>query len=83
MPGQQFPNAPIPPPAPGTLLVDINSADRIGEFRRSTGPHWFLRPVCGGAGWEAEPVNLRLATSMERLHAENSRRNARSRGAAL
>ncbi|MFI6083144.1 hypothetical protein ACIBBB_19550 [Streptomyces sp. NPDC051217] len=71
------------PPALGTLVVDTNSADRVGEFRGVTGPRWLLRPVCGGDGWEAEPVNLRLATPRERLHAENSRRNARSRGAVL
>ncbi|WP_330174097.1 hypothetical protein OG875_11295 [Streptomyces sp. NBC_01498] len=71
------------PPALGTLVVDTNSADRVGEFRGVTGPRRFLRPVRGGAGWEAEPVHVRPATPVERLRAENSRRNARSRGEVL
>lgn len=79
MPGEQFPN----PPPLGAFLVDTNRADQVGEFRGVTGPRWFLRPVGGGAGWDAEPVHLRLATPTERLHAENAQRNARSWGVVL
>ncbi|MEE1844778.1 hypothetical protein [Streptomyces sp. JV190] len=67
----------------GTLLVDAGHRDRVGEFRGVAGPYWSLRPVRGGAEWEAEPVNVRVASPMERLRAENARCNARSAGRIL
>ncbi|MEU9562529.1 hypothetical protein AB0D16_10870 [Streptomyces sp. NPDC048161] len=59
----------------GTVRATENSA--------VAGPYWSLRPVCGGAEWEAEPVNMRVASPMERLRAENARRDARSAGRIL
>ncbi|MFD8955683.1 hypothetical protein ACFXKH_38750 [Streptomyces caelestis] len=57
--------------------------DRVGEFRGVAGPYWSLRPVGGGAEWEAEPERVRPADPMERLHAKTARANARSWGALL
>jgi hypothetical protein len=70
-------------PAPGTLLVDTSRRDQVGEFRGTTGPYWSLRPVSGGSEWEAEPVNVRPPSPIERLRAENARCNARSEGRIL
>ncbi|GAA1161938.1 hypothetical protein GCM10009654_18170 [Streptomyces hebeiensis] len=70
-----------PVPAPGTLMVDTRR-DRTGEFRGLAGPYWSLRPVSGGAEWEADPEHVRALTPGERLRAENARQNARSRGDA-
>ncbi|MFD7526863.1 MULTISPECIES: hypothetical protein [unclassified Streptomyces] len=70
-------------PAPGTMLVDTSRRDRVGEFRGVAGPYWSLRPVCGGTEWEAEPVDVREPSPIERLRAEISRRNARSEGRIL
>ncbi|WP_432250874.1 hypothetical protein ACRAR1_11795 [Streptomyces sanyensis] len=58
-------------------------ADRLGEFRGVVGPYWSLRPVGGGAEWDAEPQRVRPADPMERLRAETARVNARSRGERL
>ncbi|MFD7495022.1 hypothetical protein ACFV8T_21795 [Streptomyces sp. NPDC059832] len=79
------PNEQKPPqvPAPGTLLVDTKRRDQVGEFRGTAGPYWSLRPVCGGTEWEAEPVDVRPPSPMERLRAEISRCNARSEGRIL
>ncbi|MFJ3706571.1 MULTISPECIES: hypothetical protein [unclassified Streptomyces] len=68
---------------PGTLVVDTVRDDRVGEFRGVAGPYWSLRPVRGGAEWEVDPAFVRLATTMERLRAENARCNARSEGRYL
>ncbi|MFI6688144.1 hypothetical protein [Streptomyces sp. NPDC050485] len=70
-------------PDPGTLMVDISRGGRVGEFRGVAGPYWSLRPMNGGTEWEAEPATVRPATAMERLGAENTRCNARSRGDVL
>ncbi len=70
------------PPSVGALMMDTG-ADRLGEFRGVVGPHWSLRPVGGGAEWEAEPGRVRPAYPMERLRAETARVNARSRGERL
>ncbi|WP_432079561.1 hypothetical protein [Streptomyces sp. YPW6] len=70
-------------PAPGTLMVDTSRADRVGEFRGTAGPYWSLRPVGGGAEWEADPRHLRPALLMEQLRARTARLNARSRGEVL
>ncbi|MDX2392552.1 hypothetical protein NJL88_21305 [Streptomyces sp. DK15] len=69
---------PPQPPPPGALVVDTSRGDRVGEFRGVAGPYWSLRPVRGGAEWEAEPRHVRPAEPMERMRAENARRNARS-----
>ncbi|WP_335938032.1 hypothetical protein [Streptomyces sp. PTD5-9] len=70
-------------PEPGTLMVDISQGDRVGEFRGVAGPYWSLRPVGGGAEWEADPSCVRLAGPIERLRAELGRANRRSRGELL
>lgn len=72
-----------PSPEPGTLMVDTGHDSRVGEFRGSSGPYWSLRPICGGAEWEAEPNSVREATPAERLSAHNARQNARSEGKLL
>ncbi|WP_097868462.1 hypothetical protein [Streptomyces sp. rh34] len=79
------PNAQRPPdlPAPGTLVVDTGRGDRVGEFCGVVGPCWSLRPVGGGAAWEAEPHRVRLALLIEQLRARTARLNARSRGEVL
>ncbi|MFH9295871.1 hypothetical protein [Streptomyces sp. NPDC017520] len=81
------PNTPTPSntsiPALGTLLVDTSRADRVGEFRGVAGPYWSLRPVGGGAEWEAEPRHVRPAVLIEQLRARTARLNARSRGEVL
>ncbi|MEU5282457.1 hypothetical protein N7925_13835 [Streptomyces sp. CA-278952] len=79
------PNAEEPPdpPAPGTLVVDTGRGDRVGEFRGVAGPYWSLRPVGGGAEWEAEPHRVRPALLIEQLRARTARLNARSRGEVL
>ncbi|MEU6627063.1 hypothetical protein ABZ905_02085 [Streptomyces parvus] len=79
------PNIPEPPdlPALGALVVDTSRADRVGEFRGVAGPYWSLRPVGGGAEWEAEPCHVRPALLIEQLRARTARLNARSRGEVL
>ncbi|MFF2325811.1 MULTISPECIES: hypothetical protein [unclassified Streptomyces] len=74
-----LPNGQEPPhaPAPGTLLADVRR-NRVGEFRGVAGPYWSLRPVGGGAEWEAEPEWVRSLTQAERLSVENALRNLRS-----
>ncbi|WP_408647547.1 hypothetical protein [Streptomyces geranii] len=67
-------------PTLGTLIVDIDREDRVGEFRGTAGPYWYLRPVCGGSEWEAKPEHVRPATPAEILSARTARENARSRG---
>ncbi|WP_079170996.1 MULTISPECIES: hypothetical protein [unclassified Streptomyces] len=69
-------------PETGAFLVDT-SRNRVGEFRGVAGPYWSLRPIGGGAEWEAEPKRVRPADPIERLHAETARANARSRGDRL
>ncbi|MFF3019780.1 hypothetical protein [Streptomyces sp. NPDC057939] len=69
---------PPQPPSAGALVVDTSRGDRVGEFRGVAGPYWSLRPVRGGTEWEAEPRHVRPAEPMERMRAENARRNARS-----
>ncbi|MFF2331315.1 MULTISPECIES: hypothetical protein [unclassified Streptomyces] len=64
-------------------MVDTSRKDRIGEFRGEAGPYWSLRPVGGGAEWEAKPEWVRSLTPAERLRAEISRANRRSRGELL
>ncbi|MFC5799440.1 hypothetical protein [Streptomyces formicae] len=59
------------------------SRRRVGEFRGVAGPYWSLRPLGGGAEWEAEPEHVRPADPRERLSAETARVNARSRGDLL
>lgn len=81
--GQEPVPVPKPVPTHGTLVVDTTRQNRVGEFRGVAGPYWALRPVCGGQEWEAEPEHVRLADAIERLHAQNARCNARSRGEVL
>ncbi|WP_405457554.1 hypothetical protein OG786_11335 [Streptomyces sp. NBC_00101] len=70
-------------PAVGALVVDASRPSVIGEFRGASGPYWQLRPVTGGAEWQADPEHVRVANPAERLRAENARCNARSRGERL
>ncbi|MEU3878867.1 hypothetical protein [Streptomyces californicus] len=72
-----------PWPKVGALVVDAGRAGRVGVFRGVAGPYWSLRPVCGGAEWEAQPEQVRPATAAERLRAQTARANARSRGEVL
>ncbi|MCX2969352.1 MULTISPECIES: hypothetical protein [Streptomyces] len=69
-------------PKPGTLVVDTHRG-QVAEFRGVAGPYWSLRPVCGGAEWDAEPAHVRPAEPIERLRAEVARANARARGELL
>ncbi|MEV5884013.1 hypothetical protein AB0L74_15015 [Streptomyces sp. NPDC052020] len=64
-------------------MVDTSRDDQVGEFRGVAGPYWALRPVCGGAEWDADPQYVRAADRIERLRAETARANARSRGEVL
>ncbi|MGP2435850.1 hypothetical protein [Streptomyces sp. JW3] len=64
-------------------MVDTSRGGRVGEFRGVAGPYWFLRPVCGGTEWEADPRDVRPADPIQRLSAETARANARSRGEVL
>lgn len=66
-------------PMVGAVLVDTSRDDRVGEFRGIAGPYWSLRPVCGGAEWEAEPESVRTATPAERLGAIKTGCRARPR----
>ncbi|MFF4408094.1 hypothetical protein [Streptomyces sp. NPDC001404] len=77
-------NAPIerqdPPdlPVPGALMVD--GQGRIGEFRGMWCGRWSLRPVAGGTEWTVAPADAQPASPEQRLGAEVTRANARSRG---
>ncbi|MET9531001.1 hypothetical protein ABZY02_10565 [Streptomyces sp. NPDC006649] len=66
-------------PALGTLMVDTGHGNQVGEFRGLAGPYWSLRPVSGGAEWEAVPEQVRTPTRVELLTAEIARINVRSR----
>lgn len=78
------PNAQGPrTPVLGAVMVDTSRQDRVGEFRGLSGPYWAIRPLGGGLEWEAAPGDVRPATPIERLRAENARCNARSRGESL
>ncbi|MFJ3695473.1 hypothetical protein ACIPW9_15355 [Streptomyces sp. NPDC090052] len=78
---QNTPNGQEPSYVPdlGTLMVDTGHGNRTGEFRGLAGPYWSLRPVNGGAEWEAVPEQVRTPTRIELLAAEIARTNARSR----
>ncbi|OKJ43529.1 hypothetical protein [Streptomyces sp. CB01580] len=73
---------PIPTPAPGTVMVDL-SQDRVGEFRGEWCGKWSLRPVGGGVEWTVDPEDVRPADPIQRLRAELTRANRRSRGELL
>ncbi|WP_405756054.1 MULTISPECIES: hypothetical protein [unclassified Streptomyces] len=78
---QNTPNGQEPSYVPdlGTLMVDTGHGNRTGEFRGLAGPYWSLRPVNGGAEWEAVPEQVRTPNPIELLAAEIARINARSR----
>ncbi|WP_405913209.1 hypothetical protein OG760_23010 [Streptomyces sp. NBC_00963] len=78
---QNTPNSQEPSYVPdlGTLMVDTGHGNQTGEFRGLAGPYWSLRPVNGGAEWEAVPEQVRTPTRIELLAAEIARINARSR----
>ncbi|WP_442817716.1 hypothetical protein [Streptomyces sp. NBC_01591] len=59
-------------------MADGKNGGRLGEFRGLSGPYWSLRPVGGGAEWEADPEWVRALTPAERLTTENALRNLRS-----
>ncbi|MFE1406059.1 hypothetical protein ACFW5D_20810 [Streptomyces sp. NPDC058770] len=73
---------PTPAPAPSTLMVDL-SQDRVGEFRGEWCGKWSLRPVGGGVEWTVDPEDVRPADPIQRLRAELTRANRRSRGELL
>ncbi|WP_424863584.1 hypothetical protein [Streptomyces sp. MMS24-I29] len=85
---QEPPHAPAPvpspasTPAPGTVMVDL-SQDRVGEFRGEWCGKWSLRPVGGGVEWTVDPEDVRPADPIQRLRAELTRANRRSRGELL
>ncbi|WP_338677158.1 hypothetical protein V1460_32420 [Streptomyces sp. SCSIO 30461] len=64
-------------PTRGTLLVDAQ--DKIGEFRGEAHGLWYLRPITGGCEWSVRPEDARPAGPEQRLRAETTRANARSR----
>ncbi|MFJ4964407.1 hypothetical protein ACIP6P_18490 [Streptomyces sp. NPDC088729] len=64
-------------PSLGALVVDAGHGDRMGEFRGVAGPYWYLRPICGGKEWEADPTRVRQASEPERLNAEAASRVGR------
>lgn len=73
------PERPQPLPDVGTLFVDV-TRDRIGEYRGVWAGRWALRPIKGGVEWDVDPKDVRALTPEQRLHAEVSKANARSRG---
>ncbi|MEE1929334.1 hypothetical protein V1J52_14285 [Streptomyces sp. TRM 70351] len=72
----------VPAPGLGSLVMDVVRG-RVGELRRERGGLWSLRPIEGGQHWTVAPADTRPVTPGERLRAETTRRNARSRGALL
>jgi hypothetical protein len=66
-------------PCLGDLVEDIASR-KVGKVMGFTGPYVQLRPVGGGAEWDARPEQLRLVTQAEALGAGVAVANARSRG---
>lgn len=66
------------PYEPGHLLYDP-ATDKVGEYRDSDGPHVLLRPVGGGAEWQADPAAVRPATDRERIGATVRAVNHRAR----
>ncbi|MEU3653537.1 hypothetical protein AB0E67_12040 [Streptomyces sp. NPDC032161] len=63
-------------------MVDL-SRDRVGEFRGEWCGRWSLRPVGGGVEWTVAPEDVRPADPIQRLRAELTRANRRSRGELL
>nr|WP_239134916.1 hypothetical protein [Streptomyces sp. SID12488] len=61
----------------------VDAQDRIGEFRGAWCGLWSLRPVTGGTEWTVNPGDVQPASPQQRLRAETSRANARSRGERL
>ncbi|TFI25541.1 hypothetical protein [Streptomyces sp. 4R-3d] len=72
-----------PIPKAGMLMVETARGGRVGEFRGLAGPYWSLRPICGGAEWEATPDGLREATPAERMQAQTARQKVHGRGEFL
>ncbi|MEE1930372.1 hypothetical protein V1J52_19665 [Streptomyces sp. TRM 70351] len=82
MPATQQELPTVPAPTPGSLVMDV-ARGQVGEFRCVRGGLWSLRPIEGGQHWTVAPADTRPVTPRERLRAETTRRNARSRGALL
>ncbi|WP_416983983.1 hypothetical protein [Streptomyces sp. T028] len=64
-------------PERGELVYDPASR-KVGEYQDMAGPYAMLRPVGGGREWEADPVQIRPATSAERLSARVKAANLRA-----
>lgn len=64
-------------PEVGVLMYDPVTR-KVGEYQGKAGPYAMLRPVGGGREWEADPEQIRPATSSERLSAGVKAANARA-----
>ncbi|MFE0137174.1 hypothetical protein ACFWY6_37295 [Streptomyces sp. NPDC059037] len=51
---------------------------KVGEYQGKGGPYAMLRPVGGGREWQADPAQIRPATSAERLKAGVEAANVRA-----
>ncbi|MFF2813575.1 hypothetical protein ACFVT2_41715 [Streptomyces sp. NPDC058000] len=69
-------------PALGSYVVDTRDGPdgRVGQVVGREGPGLRLRPVGGGPEWICASEAIRCATAGERLRAETTYANARSRG---
>jgi hypothetical protein len=55
-------------------------SSKVGEVRGKEGPHYQLRPVCGGREWDARPENIRELTPEERVRVKLQTVNRGSSG---
>jgi hypothetical protein len=65
-------------PRGGDVVVDERDG-RVGRVQGPAGAQVRLRPLDGGRAWLAATADVRRATPAERLRAEVSAANARSR----
>nr|WP_237525530.1 hypothetical protein [Streptomyces sp. SID4985] len=70
-------------PEIGSLVHD-KARETVAVFRGvCCGQWWCLRPVTGGASWQADPADVQPASPEQRLNALTACANARSRGEYL
>ncbi|MFJ3500089.1 hypothetical protein [Streptomyces sp. NPDC090135] len=67
-----------PLPEVGDLVRDT-ATGRVGFYVDSVSGRFRIRAVHGGTEWEAEPVDIQLATPLHELRARTAEINARSR----
>ncbi|MFF4171837.1 hypothetical protein [Streptomyces sp. NPDC001744] len=65
-------------PEVGDLVRDT-ATGRVGFYVDSVSGRFRIRAVHGGAEWEADPVDIQLATPLHELRARTAELNARSR----